>query len=43
VKEKLVSIGFELDGSSPDKLAVVSKARFEQMQKFIKEAGVSIE
>src|SRR3954468_6404204 len=35
VKERLVSIGFELDGSTPDKLAAVTKARLDQMQKII--------
>lgn len=43
VKERLVSIGFETDGSSPEKLAAVTRARFEQMQKIIKEAGISIQ
>jgi tripartite-type tricarboxylate transporter receptor subunit TctC len=43
VREKLVSIGFEIEGSSPDKLAAVTKARFEQMQKIIKDAGIRID
>jgi tripartite-type tricarboxylate transporter receptor subunit TctC len=43
VREKLVSIGFEIEGSSPDKLAAVTKARFEQMQKIIKDAGMRID
>ncbi|MGZ5233353.1 MAG: Bug family tripartite tricarboxylate transporter substrate binding protein [Burkholderiales bacterium] len=43
VREKLVSIGFELEGSSPEKLAAVTKARFEQMQKIIKDAAISID
>jgi tripartite-type tricarboxylate transporter receptor subunit TctC len=43
VKEKLVGIGFEIEGSSPEKLAAVTKARFEQMQKIIREAGIRIE
>jgi tripartite-type tricarboxylate transporter receptor subunit TctC len=43
VKERLVSIGFEIDGSSPEKLAAVTKARLEQMQKIIKGAGISIQ
>ena len=43
VREKLVGIGFEIEGSSPDKLAAVTKARFEQMQKIIKDAGIRID
>ncbi|MDB5927106.1 MAG: hypothetical protein JWN13_6042 [Betaproteobacteria bacterium] len=43
VREKLVSIGFEIEGSSPDKLAAVTKARYEQMQKIIKDAGIGID
>ena len=43
VKERLVSIGFEIDGSSPEKLAAVTKARLEQMQRIIKEAGITIQ
>jgi len=43
VKERLVSIGFEIDGSSPEKLATVTKARLEQMQKIIKDAGITIQ
>ena len=43
VKEALVSSGFETDGSSPEKLAAVTKARLEQMQKIIKDAGISIQ
>jgi tripartite-type tricarboxylate transporter receptor subunit TctC len=43
VREKLVSIGFEIEGSSPDKLAAVTKARYEQMQKIIKDAGIRID
>ena len=43
VKERLVSIGFELDGSTPEKLATVTKARLEQMQKIIKDAGIVIQ
>jgi len=43
VRERLVSIGFEIDGSSPEKLAAVTRARLEQMQKIIKGAGISIQ
>jgi tripartite-type tricarboxylate transporter receptor subunit TctC len=43
VKERLVSIGFEIDGSSPEKLAAITKARLEQMQKIIKGAGIKIQ
>ena len=43
VKERLVAIGFEIDGSSPEKLAAVTKARLEQMQKIIKDAGITIQ
>jgi len=43
VKERLVAIGFELEGSSPEKLATVIKARLEQMQKIIKDAGITIQ
>jgi tripartite-type tricarboxylate transporter receptor subunit TctC len=43
VKERLVAIGFELEGSSPEKLAAVIKARLEQMQKIIKDAGITIQ
>lgn len=43
VREKLVAIGFEIEGSTPDKLAAVTRARFEQMQKIIKAAGIRIE
>ena len=43
VKERLVSIGFEIDGSPPEKLAAVTKARLEQMQKIIKDAGIVIQ
>jgi tripartite-type tricarboxylate transporter receptor subunit TctC len=43
VKDRLVSIGFEIDGSTPDKLAAVTKARLDQMQKIIKDAGIVIQ
>jgi tripartite-type tricarboxylate transporter receptor subunit TctC len=43
VIERLVAIGFEIDGSSPEKLATVTKARLEQMQKIIKDAGIIIQ
>jgi len=43
VKERLVSIGFEIDGSPPEKLAAVTKARLEQMQKVIKDAGITLQ
>ncbi len=43
VKERLVAIGFEIDGSSPETLAAVTKARLEQMQKIIKGAGITIQ
>ncbi|MDB5811907.1 MAG: hypothetical protein JWN94_4029 [Betaproteobacteria bacterium] len=43
VKERLVSIGFEIDGSTPEKLASVTKARLEQMQQIIKGAGIVIQ
>src|SRR3954462_15573628 len=43
VKERLVSIGFEIDGSTPEKLAAVTKARLEQMQKIIKDAGITLQ
>jgi tripartite-type tricarboxylate transporter receptor subunit TctC len=43
VKERLIAIGFELDGSSPENLATVTKARLEQMQKIIKGAGIVIQ
>jgi tripartite-type tricarboxylate transporter receptor subunit TctC len=43
VNERLVAIGFEIDGSSPEKLATVTKARLEQMQKIIKDAGIIIQ
>ena len=43
VKERLVSIGFEIDGSTPEKLATVTRARLEQMQKIIKEAGITLQ
>ena len=43
VKERLVSIGFELDGSTPEKLAAVTRARLEQMQKIIKDAGIRMQ
>jgi tripartite-type tricarboxylate transporter receptor subunit TctC len=43
VKERLVSIGFEIDGSAPEKLAAVTKARLEQMQKIIKDAGITLQ
>ena len=41
-KERLVSIGFEIEGSTPEKLAEVTKARLEQMQKIIKGAGITV-
>ena len=43
VNERLVAIGFEIDGSSPEKLATVTKARLEQMQKIIRDAGIIIQ
>jgi len=43
VKERLVSIGFEIDGSSPEKLAAVTQARLEQMRKIIKGAGIKVQ
>jgi Uncharacterized protein conserved in bacteria len=43
VIERLVAIGFEIDGSSPEKLATVTKARLEQMQKIIRDAGIIIQ
>lgn len=43
VRERLVSIGFEIEGSTPDRLAAVTKARLEQMQKVIKDAGITIQ
>ena len=43
VKERLVSIGFEIDGSTPEKLAALTRSRLEQMQKIIKDAGISIQ
>jgi tripartite-type tricarboxylate transporter receptor subunit TctC len=43
VKERLVAIGFEIDGSSPQKLAAITKARLEQMQNIIKDAGITIQ
>ncbi len=43
VRERLVSIGFEIDGSTPDKLAAVTKTRLEQMQKIIKDAGIRMQ
>ncbi len=43
VRDRLVSIGFEIEGTSPDKLATVTKARLEQMQKVIKDAGITIQ
>ena len=43
VKERLVGIGFEIDGSSPETLAAITKARLEQMQKIIKSAGITIQ
>jgi tripartite-type tricarboxylate transporter receptor subunit TctC len=43
VRDKLVSIGFEIEGSSPDKLAAVTQARFEQMQKIIRDAAIRID
>lgn len=42
-KERLVSIGFEIEGSTPEKLAEVTKARLEQMQKIIKGAGITLQ
>ena len=43
VNERLVAIGFEIDGSSPEKLATVTKARLEQMRKIIRDAGIIIQ
>jgi tripartite-type tricarboxylate transporter receptor subunit TctC len=43
VKERLVNIGFEIEGSPPEKLAAVTRARYEQMQKIIKDAGIRID
>ena len=43
VKERLVAIGFEIDGSTPETLAAITKARLEQMQKIIKGAGITIQ
>ena len=42
-KERLISIGFEIEGSTPEKLAEVTKARLEQMQKIIKGAGITVQ
>ena len=43
LKERLVAIGFEVDGSTPETLATIIKARLEQMQKVIKGAGITIQ
>lgn len=43
VKQRLVAIGFEIDGSPPEKLAAVTRARLEQMQKIIRDAGIVIQ
>jgi tripartite-type tricarboxylate transporter receptor subunit TctC len=43
VKERLVAIGFEIDGSAPEKLAAVTRARLDQMQKIIKDAGITLQ
>ena len=43
VRDRLVSIGFEIEGSTADKLAAVTKTRLEQMQKVIKGAGITIQ
>ena len=43
VKDRLVAIGFEIDGSTPEKLAAVTRARLEQMQKIIRDAGISVQ
>jgi len=43
IRERLVAIGFEIEGSTPEKLAAVTKARYEQMQKIIREAGITIQ
>ena len=43
VTQRLTAIGFEIDGSSPEKLAAITKARLEQMQTIIKGAGITIQ
>ncbi len=43
VKERLVAIGFEIDGSTPENLAAITKARLEQMRGIIKGAGIVIQ
>ena len=41
VRERLVAIGFEIDGSTPEALAAITTARLEQMEKIIKGAGIT--
>lgn len=43
VRDKLVAIGFEIDGSTPEQLAAVTRARYDQMGKLIRAAGITIE
>lgn len=43
VRERLTSQGFEVFGSPPEQVTSLTRARFEQMTRIIKEAGISIE
>ncbi len=43
VKDRLVGIGFEVEGTTPEKLAAVTSARLAQMQKIIRGAGITLQ
>jgi len=43
VRERLTSLGFDVYGTPPEQVTTLTRVRFEQMARIIKEAGINVE